>query len=270
MNKAMKTTVLILLSAITLFSVSAFSAKKTIREKSTYTVMEKTLIQIFTPYALAGGYSRIKISTDYENTLYTGGVMVENNMINIIFGSEFNKAYPNLPEDAYAKILCHELGHIFGETPKADQINQLISPEAEADYFAGAVCLKKLFRAYPMQNLQIPDPVVGMKCLSVYKKSEDRKLCERIAMSGLTFFTALRTSLLKTKAIIPADTFYAQPDFSKKETRYFDFYPSLQCRTETIAAGAYCNTSENLWSLGEKNWHCQSGLGARLGCWLKQ
>ena len=269
MNRAMNKTALILLSAITLFSGSAFSAKTTIREKSTYTVMEKTLIQIFTPYALTAGFSGIKISTDYENTLYTGGVMIDESMVNIIFGSEFNKAYPNLPEDAYAKILCHELGHIFGETPKADQVNQSISPEAESDYFAGAVCLKKLFKAYPSQTLQIPDPVVGMKCLSVYKNNEDRKLCERIAMSGLTFFTALRTSLVKTKAISPTDTFYAQPDFSKKETRYFIFYPSLQCRTETIAAGAYCDTSESLWSLGEKNWHCPSSLGARLGCWLK-
>ena len=266
----MKNTALILISTLTLFSQLTFSAEKTIREKTHYTEMEKTLIQIFTPYAINAGHSRIKISTDYENTLYTGGVMVEDNMINIIFGSEFNTAYPNLPEDAYAKILCHELGHIFGETPAADQISQPISPEAESDYFASAVCLKKLFRAYPSRTIQMVDPMVSMNCLSVYKDAQERELCERIAMSGLNFFTALRTSLLKTKAIMSSDTFYAQPDFSKKETRYFDFYPSLQCRTETIAAGAYCDTSENLWSIGEKNWHCKSGIGARLGCWFKQ
>lgn len=265
----MKNTALILLSALTLLSPTVYSMDFDIREKSVYTEMEQTLIQIFTPYALKAGYSRIKISTDYENTLYTGGVMVEDNMINMVFGSEFNKAYPNLPEDAYAKILCHELGHIFGETPKADQINNPISPEAESDYFAGAVCLKKLFKAYPSKSIQIPDPIVSLKCQSVYKNQDDIKVCERIAMSGFNFFTALRNSLLKTKAIMPNDDFYGQPNFSKKETRFFDYYPSLQCRTETIAEGAYCNTSENLWSSGEKNWHCQSGLGARLGCWFK-
>ena len=265
----MKNTAFILISILTLFSQITFSAEKTIREKTHYTEMEKTLIQIFTPYATAAGFSRIKISTDFENTLYTGGVLAEDNMINMVFGSEFNKAYPNLPEDAYAKILCHELGHIFGETPKVDQIDKTISPEAESDYFAGAVCLKKLFRAYPAETFQISDPILSQNCLSVYAEAEDRQLCERIAMSGLNFFTALRTSLLKTKAIMPNDTFYGQPDFSKKETKYFDFYPSLQCRTETIAAGAYCDTSEKLWSVGEKNWHCQSGLGARLGCWFK-
>lgn len=259
---------IILFMVCMIFSFSSLADE--IQEKTQLTVMEKTLIHIFTPYIEQIGLKKITINQDFENTLYTGGVVVEDGVVKITFGSEFQTLYPNLSEDGYAHILCHELGHIMGETPEdIQQKTKVLSPEAESDYFSSAVCLKKLFREYTVTEFKVIDPIVKTKCQLSYQLISEQLLCERVAMSGVEFFTEFHHSLKRIRAISGNDKFYAIPDLSKEDTNFYTFYPSLQCRAETVANGAYCSTSEALWDNQELDWHCQKSLGKRPSCWYK-
>lgn len=242
-------------------------------EKKELTVLETAFIEIATPYIKRVKLDRIYIADDFDHTLYTGGVQIHENSARIMFGSEFRSMYEKLSDDAYAEILCHELGHIVGETSLENSpTGEEISPEAESDYFAGAVCLKKLFRKYPSTDILIPDPLVMSTCAKQYTENEDQKLCERVAMAGVDFFTSFHHSFKRAKIISGTEDFYAIPDLSKKDQRFYTFYPSFQCRAETLASGAYCTTSEQDFDRGASNWHCQKSVdpvGARPSCWYK-
>lgn len=245
-------------------------ASDDLQKRETLSALEETLIELFTPYAKQRGLTEIAFYQDFDNTLYTGGVNVVDGTIRIIFGSEFDNVYPNLAPDAYAEVICHELGHILGDTAYEKQAaGQRFSPEAASDYFAGAVCLQKLFKVFPEQQPLLPDPVVIENCRNHYQEINEQKICQRVALAGFSFFTAFHHGLAKLVPQIKHDKFYALPDFNKKDKGFYDFYPSLQCRTETIANAALCKSSERLWSNGEKDWHCSSGAGARHACWYK-
>lgn len=242
-------------------------------EKKELSVLEKTFIEIATPYVKRANLDRIYIAEDYDHTLYTGGVQIHENSARVMFGSEFRSMYERLSDDAYAEILCHELGHIVGETsPNNSPTGEEISPEAESDYFAGAVCLKKLFRKYPATDVLIPDPIVISTCAKQYNESSEQKLCERVAMAGIDFFTSFHHSFKRAKIINGTEDFYAIPNLNKKDQRFYTFYPSFQCRAETLASGAYCNTSEKDFDRAIANWHCKKDInpmGARPSCWYK-
>lgn len=248
----------------------SFAQQENVHPKTSYTLLEKTLIELFTPFAKARGFHAISINQDFEHPQYVGGVNTLNGEIRVIFGSEFNAVYPELSEDAYAKILCHELGHILGGTAANEQDPGVqISPEAGSDYFAGAVCLPKLFKNLPASNLIIADPIVTTNCGLQFTNAAEQLICQRVAMAGLSFFTSFHHAMVRSIPGIENEKFYAVPDLNVKDTGYYDFYPSFQCRGETLAAGAYCPTSQGLWDQGIKNWHCKSGLGARPSCWFK-
>lgn len=248
----------------------AHEAGENIHPKPQYTALEKAFIELFLPQAKARGFNAITINQDFDNTKYVGGVTAVNGEIRIVFGSEFSEVYPDLAEDAYAEILCHELGHILGGTSPDEQDPGVeISPEAASDYFAGAVCLPKLFKNFPAKNPVIADPVVIANCQLQFSDTEEQKICQRVASAGLSFFTSFRESLIRLVPTIKYDKFYAVPDLRIKDQGFYGFYPTFQCRSETVAAGAYCKTSQNLWENGHRNWHCLEGLGARPSCWYK-
>ena len=107
-------------------------------------------------------------------------------------------------------------------------------------------------------------------CAKQYSKNDEQKLCERMAMAGVDFFTSFHHSFKRAKIISGTEDFYAIPDLSKKDQRFYTFYPSFQCRAETLASGAYCTTSEQDFDRGISNWHCQKSVdpvGARPSCW---
>lgn len=252
---AMKYIFAFLLSLTVLPTFAGSMLAEGIYEKRSLTELEERFLEIARPYAHRVGVTNVVIAEDFENTLYTGGVQIIDKTAVITFGIDFRSAYLSFSDDAYAKILCHELGHVVGETQNPVKP---ISEEAESDYFAGAVCLKKLFRTYPKSDGLKPVPVAVAKC----RVSKEPELCERVAMAGVDFFSSLHHSLRRLRVITEADRFYALPDLRIEDSGFYTFYPSLQCRAETVAAGAFCETSEKAFDKGQRDWHCQ-----RPRCW---
>ena len=230
---------------------------------------EDYAIEIMTPYAKQLGLKGINLSRSEEFADNLGSSEVRNGYIEIEYGTEVRIKYPTMKEDTSTFILCHELGHSFARKDMLRPDGTRISPEGYSDYWGAAVCLKKIFSAIPPNRIVIPDPFVQSKCDTTYKNEADRMVCYRIAEAGMDFGYQLH---LFVKSLSPTQTptgFYGTPDYNKKETAFFDNYPSLQCRMETILAGALCTTSEKRWTQRISNWACETSLGARPSCWYK-
>lgn len=226
---------------------------------------EDYAIEVMTPYAKQMGLKGINLTRSEEFADNLGSSEIRKGYIEIEYGTEVHSKYPTMKEDTFTFILCHELGHTFAQKSMLREDGTRISPEGYSDYWSAGVCLKKIFRAIPASHVVIPDPIAQLNCDTTYKNDADRMVCYRIAEAGMDFGYQM---YLFTKRIgYPETGFYAKPDFNKKETAFFDNYPSLQCRTETILAGALCTTSENRWSQGISNWACETTSGARPSCW---
>lgn len=227
--------------------------------------LEDQVIRIFSPYVQKAGLTGIRIVRSEDLPEYTGGVDINNGYLEIMFGSEFELQYPGLTQDGYSAIICHELGHFFAGAPKRPG-NTWASSESMSDYFSTAVCLKKLFRSMGALPVKVVDPVVLKNCDKNFSTESERNVCYRTAEAGLNLMKELHLSISKIGGFnIP---FYDHYDLSKKDPGFYGDYPSLQCRAETLVAGAFCSTSEADWESGVP-WACQSGVSARPSCWFR-
>ncbi len=227
---------------------------------------EERLVQLMTPYAKERGLMGINITktTDFPDNF--GSMEIKGYMIEIALGSEVRRLHPRLSEDVFSYVLCHELGHFFAGAPLYKNEDSL-STEGQSDYWAAAVCLKKLFRDFPQATVKNLDPFIKKNCDIQFRDKSEQLICYRSAQAGFDFMTEMHYSVAKHSPV-EAKGFYRKPDFTKKETHFLDGYPTLQCRAETVAAGAFCNTSEKRWNLRIPNWSCETALTKRPSCWF--
>ncbi|MBC7458395.1 MAG: hypothetical protein H7235_08965 [Bdellovibrionaceae bacterium] len=233
-----------------------------------FTRWETRAVQLMNPFALKLNLRRIQISKSIDDPANMGCIEIKNHQAQMSIGADIFKDHPGLSEDGYAAILCHELGHIFAGAPIYMKDGANLSTEGQSDYWAAAVCLKKLFRAFPEPEIKTPQASVKSNCDKVYSTNSEQQLCYRVAAAGMNAMNVLHKSLIDVIQNDPAG-FYKKPDFSNHETLFSDRYPTLQCRAETFAAGAFCKTSESKWTSGSTNWACEAEISKRPGCWYK-
>ena len=208
--------------------------------------------KLFLPSLQNVGIHDLKTQLDQESPEYAGGVQVENNVAEISFGRDYVLNSEQVSSDILSFTLCHELGHLLGETPKNLLPSWGVpSEEAESDYFAAAICLKKWFK-------------------TIAPHLSEKEMQQRTIRAGFDLFKMMRINLLKEGVITHETAFYAEPNPNKKDTGFYEKYPSFQCRFETVVAGASCQTDYLNYS-GENNnqWSCRSGDGKRPSCWYK-
>jgi hypothetical protein len=127
------------------------------------------------------------------------------------------------------------VGHLFGGYYFFPGDN--LSVEGQADYFAGEVCIKKVFATFPQRNplfrSAVP-AVVKAKCDSTWKATPQQDLCYRSAAAGFSLAT-----LLSTIGSGPKPSFMT-PDRTQVPQTFTD-HPAAQCRLDTYFAGAVCN-----------------------------
>lgn len=181
--------------------------------------------------------------------------------------------HPLVTEDGYALVICHELGHHLGGTPKKiiDDGPGWPSTEGQADYFATLKCLRKVFAkddnvAYVTQ-LKVPQ-LVSEKCSASFKTDWEIALCKRTSVAGLAV-SAISADIRNTD--VPT---IETPDASVVETTYED-HPEPQCRLDTYFQGSICEvSSRNALSLDDESQgtcHQMNGheTGVRPSCWFK-
>jgi hypothetical protein len=182
-----------------------------------------------------------------------------------------------LTPDALRSVLCHELGHIYGGTPKrrapidwdgpmTEDGLSYVSSEGQADYYSTLVCFRRLVRGQDHANrieLAKLTPRVTRLCDYAWgKDTEDSWICRRAALGG--------ESLLLLVADFPIS--FESPDFSITEETLRDIYPNRQCRLDTVLAGALCQRQLPL-DLALVPMHeseCHEPESQRPNCWFSR
>lgn len=177
--------------------------------------------------------------------------------------------HPAITQDGMALVACHELGHHLGGAPKYGG-NDWASNEGEADYYANAKCLHRMFAdtaTAAFSRAATNDELARKACAKAYSSTGERKLCERSAAAGMSvteLFRALRQEDPQPR--------YDTPD-PKVVTRMYDGHPQTQCRLDTYFQGSLCSVpytqdvSETDPTVGACTRHGGFTQGIRPRCW---
>lgn len=180
--------------------------------------------------------------------------------------------HDTITPDGLALAACHEIGHHIGGAPKKYSFfANWITNEGQADYFATLKCLRKVWRSQDneriVEKLTVPELVID-QCTKQFNQKEDRLLCQRGAMAGLS--VAKLFQALRRQAESPE---FNRPD-SARVPRTVDHHPATQCRLDTYYAGALCDVldADDVDQSDEKVGVCNRRdsrqIGARPFCWF--
>jgi hypothetical protein len=190
---------------------------------------------------------------------------------------------PELTPDAFALVVCHELGHHFGGYAFYGGYDWA-SAEGQADYFATQVCARRIWAKSPNNRRHFRDGLsrVQESCEQAWKNKNDIALCDRITDASLSL-AKLFASLSRTP-----EPKVSTKDKSKVSTTYTG-HPEAQCRLDTYVSGAVCRAKFDLGVIPGKGhpkgnnspeaeeeaskYSCTVAggqeLGVRPGCWFK-
>ena len=171
-----------------------------------------------------------------------------------------------ITQDGLALVVCHEIGHHIGGAPKYS--GQWAANEGQADYFANLKCLHRVFAAAAAFTKPAGDESSARRaCGDSYAKAEERELCVRSAMAGMSV-TNLFRALRKEDPQPRFDT----PD-PKVVNRMYDNHPGTQCRLDTYFQGSLCaqpftgEVSETDPTVGTCTRSGGFSTGLRPRCW---
>lgn len=154
---------------------------------------------------------------------------------------------PELSPDGMTLIVCHEIGHHLGGFPFSEGTpfgGRWASVEGQSDYFSTFVCAKKMWKEELTENAkfrELVNTLPRLQCDTSYESDADRDLCYRTSVA-LESVIATMAALMK-KPMPQYDT----PD-TNIVTATSEAHPKVQCRFDTLYAGAICpvKTDETL------------------------
>jgi hypothetical protein len=190
-------------------------------------------------------------------------------MIGIFSGAPF---HPKMTRDAFVVVICHEMGHHFGGAPfKKDDQGALrwSATEGQADYFATAVCAKRMLGLIPQRSSDTAAPKdIQLACSSKIADKAASALCARSLWASQNLAESLVEhdlpwSVQDTHVV--AQTLGVIPDPTDGHYQY----PSDACRMQTLRNGALCQqlphpTTEDLLGVSGRERFC---AGDRPKCW---
>jgi hypothetical protein len=188
---------------------------------------------------------------------------------------------PEITNDGFALVVCHELGHHLGGFVFKGE--RWASAEGQADYFATQVCARQIWKSDLNTNensANTVDPVARAQCNKVWTKTADQNLCYRTAMASQSLATLLAFGNGQPK--------FDKPDAKEVATTYLN-HPAAQCRLDTYFNGALCDVAFDLSLIPGKNhpdgqasvaaeklaakYSCTGtgaqAMGSRPRCWFK-
>jgi len=183
--------------------------------------------------------------------------------------------HETITQDAFAYVICHEVGHHLGGAPKIKTWYQTVSwasDEGQSDYWGGNKCLKRVYKVLEERSLNLNDPdyrFAKAECEKRYDNKDEKMICIRTSMAGKSLadlFAALR-KMPKPPHFYTSDKSIVTATFHK--------HPQPQCRMDTYLAASLCekdyndhvsNTDPETGSCIRKDGY---KLEARPLCWYK-
>jgi len=143
---------------------------------------------------------------------------------------------PEVTDDGFALVVCHELGHHLGGFPFYE--GRVVASEGQADYFASQACARKVWANDIQKNADARmsvDPIAKAKCNKVWDSEEDQEICYRTAMAGYSLADLL--SILNDESRRVSFATFDPRRLSVTQ----ESHPPGQCRLDTYLAGALCD-----------------------------
>ena len=281
MKKGILVTLMLLLNSTNVFSCDQHGTAGIVEDnnlwigtdaKSVSTVDEKTfnkilddVVAIYAPIIAEKGKTLDMIRKWDDGTVNAYAQQTGNTWKVSMFGGLAR--HEAVTDDAFALVVCHEVGHHIGGAPKISS-SKWASNEGQADYFGTLKCFRRTFRDEDnvriMANINIPDYVTE-KCKAEFPEAGELALCQRAALAG--------KSLAKLLGGGRGGNFNT-PDGRVVDTTN-DRHPAAQCRLDTYFQGALCDKDifDELSSKDPIPGSCARVRGRSVGvrplCWFK-
>lgn len=164
---------------------------------------------------------------------------------------EFSDEGPALDGDGFMVVICHEIGHHFGGYPFIHHWGRApLTVEGNADYFATAKCLRRIWHPERDKNRLATAKLAKMKdaaqskmirdlCNSNWKAEADIHLCYRISLAGLA--TAMLWNHLETIRDGTNESISVLTHDLTFTDTIQQGHPPAQIRLDTYISGALCN-----------------------------
>ncbi len=172
--------------------------------------------------------------------------------------------HKKLTIDGFKLILCHELGHHLGGSPKKGT-NRWSSAEGQSDYFATSKCLRRWWKNELWVIKNAPDYLKD-QCTQSFVTKQEQILCQRIGLAGKSV-----AEMFQEIHQEPIPQFHT-PDLIQVSQTY-TLHSSAQCRLDTFLQGAICPVSEEIdFTYSDEmtgSCHLSAGdlRGIRPSCW---
>jgi hypothetical protein len=182
---------------------------------------------IYSPIIGSFGY-RLQIQGDWnDSTVNAYATRQGDAWIVRMFGGMARR--PEMTSDGFRLVICHELGHHLGGFPT--YTGNWASNEGQSDYFGVHACMRKVIGS-DRTPLGYTEPKVVSDCNEYWKNSNNRYICKRQMMAGLSLGNLLASLGGESVSINRKD-----PRIVSKTS---DEHPKAQCRLDTYVAAALC------------------------------
>ena len=222
-------------------------------------------------YVENDGFTQIKFDTKWKNSFTVAYASHrKTDWIVYVNGGMARATYMSV--DAFRFLLCHEIGHHIGGVPFATG-NRWAAAEGQADYFATSKCMKRVLKEMDnetfLKGVEVPK-IISSSCEQAYLNSAEQNICKRSALGAMQAVNAF--SYMLSTDLPSLET----PDRSIIYQTILDDYPSIQCRLDTVLAGAVCDI-DSIGMTNSNSAHyngCTSRNGDQRGlrptCWFNE
>lgn len=170
---------------------------------------------------------------DWSMPYFMAGSQLDNNLFTIHLSGAIARL-PGMNELGLAFVLCHELAHLYGGSPKQQKHAEWASLEGQSDYWGARVCLKEWLNRDPHLFAEVE---LHPEALKLCRNEE---VCSQVMTAGEVFFRA-SAPWIRGKV----------PSLKKRDPTVVratqQFYPNEQCRLDTVVAAALDKARPRCW-----------------------
>ncbi|ASD66063.1 hypothetical protein [Pseudoalteromonas piscicida] len=151
---------------------------------------------------------------------------------------------PEITEDGFALVVCHELGHHLGGFPFKG--TRWAASEGQSDYFASHSCAKKIWGNEDNSEYRYSvHSTAKQQCNATYGDFYEQNLCYRTSMAGLSLAKLLAAGRGQRVSFDDRD--------DSVVTQTYENHPQPQCRLDTYVEGALCKIEDDSYLIPGKD-----------------
>lgn len=154
-----------------------------------------------------------------------------------------------MTQDAFALVVCHELGHLFGGEPTISGFYEF-SVEGQADYYATQTCLPQvlaLLNSPSLDEKEVPETMAAICSTASLVQPSNGKLCPRLLLASENL---ARVFAYHRGGAWPTGGHWDTTEVSKTLKSYPE---TVQCRLDTFWSGILGFSRPKCWYTGDVN-----------------